>query len=99
MALDHSHGSRACLQRIGWYKDAASDVGIGLSIVFMVIFCLAHASLGLALSFAFGLADLSGSVLARCAIVSDATECFEGIAHASTLDGRRSHHGRRLWLG
>jgi hypothetical protein len=64
MALDRRHCSRACLQRIGWYTDAASDVGFGLSLVFVVILFIPHASLGLAVSFAFGLADLPSSLLA-----------------------------------
>jgi hypothetical protein len=87
------------VQRIGRNADAASGVGFGLSLVLVDFLISAHASMGLAFAFGFGLVDLSCSFLARCAFVSDATECFEGIAFTCTFKRGCHHHGCRLWFG
>jgi hypothetical protein len=51
-------------QRIGRYAHAASGFGFGLSLVVVDFFLGAHARLGLAAAFGFGLADLPCALMA-----------------------------------
>ena len=64
LALDGRYCHRVFLQRIGRYADAASGVGFGLSHVLVDFLISAHASMGLAFAFGFGLADLPRSLVA-----------------------------------
>jgi hypothetical protein len=64
LALDGRYCYRVVVQRIGWYPDAASGVGIGFSLVLVDLLLGTHARLGLAVAFGFGLADLPRSLVA-----------------------------------
>jgi hypothetical protein len=64
LALDGRYCYRVAVQRIGWYPDAASGIGTGVSLVLVDFLLGTHARLGLAVAFGFGLADLPRSLVA-----------------------------------